>query len=227
MRAFLVLLVTAIGASASSLQVDGIPVRGPSRAVSDSDVRNAVRAVHGKVSRVEVLNADRMHVYFKPIDLGWIAVQREQNRPSDPIWPGWVCNGFGVDDPKVSQFIRVADELYVFPVMTPDEPRRDRKRMRRLDSSARRKLADLLAGQESWYRGGYKLIKVRAEPRNIGVLFRRGRNELVLFFSSSFTSSAGRIEGAFNGRHVVGMLEDDPGKEMERWRRRFAQPELP
>ena len=69
----LVLLATVTVANASSLQVDGIPVRGKSRDVSDSDVRNAIRAVHGKVSRVEVLNADRMCVYYKPIDLGWVA----------------------------------------------------------------------------------------------------------------------------------------------------------
>ena len=192
--------------------------------VSGSDVHDAIRAVHGEVSRVEVLSAKRMRVYFKPRDLGWIAV-RPDAYPT-PGWPRWLCDGRGIDDPEISPFIRSADELYVFPVLTPDEPRRDKKRLRRLDDQARRALASLLSDHRSWYQGGYTMISARPEPRNIGVLFRRGSNELVLFFSSSFTSSAGLIKGAFNGQHVEEMLEDAPGRKMEQWSGRFAQPEL-
>ena len=226
MRALLVLLAAAIVSSASALEVDGIPVRGKIHAVSVADIRDAVRAVHRNVSHIEVLNTDRMRVYFKPIDLGWIAVQRLSEPPSDPIWPGWYCSGRGIDDPNVLQFMRTASELYVFPVMTPDEPRRDRTRMRLLDSSARQRLVALLANHQNWYQYWYKLILTKPEPRNIGVLFRGGPGELVLFFSCSFTSSSGRIQGAFNGQHIGDMLEDRPGKRMDEWSRRFAQPEL-
>jgi hypothetical protein len=225
MRTLLVLLATVIVSSASALQVDGVPVRGRIYAVSLADIRDAIRAVHDKVSRVEVLNADRMHVYFKPSDLGWIAVRRAHSKPPDPF-PKWSCYGRGVDDPEVFQFMRTAKELYVFPVMTPDEPRRDSRQMRPLDSSARRRLVDILAHHQNWYQGWYKLILVAPEPRNIGILLRNGQSELVLFFSGSFTSSSGRIQGAFNGQHVSNMLEDSPGKKMDEWTRRFAQPEL-
>ena len=134
-----------------------------------------------------------MHVYFKPIDLGWIVVRRDPYAKdrTDHTWPGWFCSGRGVDDPEVSQFMRIANELYVFPVMTPDEPRRDRKRMRLVESSARRRLVDLLADHQNWYQGGYTLLSVEPEPRNIGVLFRSGHGELVLFFAHSFTFPRG------------------------------------
>jgi hypothetical protein len=228
MRALLILLATAIVSSASSLQVDGVPVRGKIYAVSVADIRDAIRAVQDKVARVEVLNADRMRVYFKASDLGWIAVQRAQfaGSPIDRTHPKWWCSGRGIEDPEVFQFMRTANELYVFPVMTPDEPRRDRKRMRLLDSSARRRLVGILADQKSWYHGGSTLVLTRPEPRNIGVLFRKGQSELVLFCSGSFTSSSGRIEGSFNGQHVSNTLEDEPGKRMDEWSRRFAEPEL-
>ena len=225
MRAFLVSLVLPVVCSASPMRVDGIPVSGERRDVSVSDIRDAVRAVHGKVSRVEVLDAKRMHVYFKPRDLGWIAV-RPDPYPS-PGWPRWLCDGRGIDDPEVSQFMRSADELYVFPVVTPLEPRRDDEHLRRLDEEARRRLVRLLTDHRNYYQGGYTMIIVEPEPRNIGVLFRRGRGELVLFFSGSFTSSAGLIKGTFNGQHVSAMLEDEAGKKMEQWSHRFAQPERP
>jgi hypothetical protein len=225
MRTLLVLLAMSIS-SASALQVDGVPVRGKIHTVSVADIRDAIRAVQDNVSRVEVLSADLMHVYFNACDLGWIAVKRLSEAPSDPVWPGWYCSGRGVEDPEVFQFMRTANELYVFPVMTPDKPRRDRTRMRPLDSSARHRLVALLADGRNWYHGGYTLIQTRPDPRNIGVLFRSGRSELVLFFSSSFTSYSGSVQGSFNGQHVSDMLEDGPGKKLTEWGRRFAQSEL-
>ena len=225
MRALVVALALPVVCSASPARVDGIPVSGRRGDVSASDIRDAIRAVHGKVSRVEVLDPKRMHVYFKPGDLGWIAV-RPDAYPK-PGWPRWLCDGRGVDDPEVSRFMRSADELYVFPVLTPDKAQRDDKHLRQLDDNARRRLVRLLADHRSWYQGGYTMISTEPEPRNIGVLFRGGGSELVLFFSGSFTSSAGLLEGAFNGQHVTNMLEDDAGKKMEDWSHRFAQPERP
>jgi hypothetical protein len=227
MRALLVLLATAIASSASALQIDGIPVRGKIYTVSEADMRDAIRAVQDKVSSVEVLSADRMHVYLKPSDLGWIDVQRAPaGSRMDRTQPQWSCYGRGVGDPEVFQFMRAVNEVYVFPVMTPREPRRDRKHMRLLDSPARRRLVGILADQKGWYHGAYTLILTRSEPRNVGVLFRKGQSELVLFFSTSFTSYSGLIQGSFNGQHVSDMLEDGPGKRLDEWSRRFAQPEL-
>jgi hypothetical protein len=228
MRSLLGLLATLIVSSASALQVDGIPVDGNVHTVSVADIRDAIKAVHGDVSKIRVLKADRMHVFLKPTDLGWIAVRRDPyaKQRTDRKWPGWLCDGRGVDDPQISQFIRTADELYVFPVLTPDEPHRDNKHSRLLDNQVRRMLVRLLTDHRNWYQGAYNMIIVEPEPRNIGLLFRRDRSELVLFFSHSFTSSAGLIHGNFNGQHIEDMLEDNPGKKMEQWCHRFAQPEL-
>jgi hypothetical protein len=229
MRLFLVLLAVPVVSSASPRRVDGIPVRGNTRSVTAADIRDAIRAVQDPVSSITVLNADRMRVYFKLTDLGWIGVRRDQfaKQRTDHTWPGWLCDGRGVDDPEVSQFMRSADELYVFPLLTPLKPHRDNTHLRRLDDEARRRLVRLLTDHRNYYQGGYTMIIVEPEPRNIGVLFRRGRSELVLFFSGSFTSSAGLIHGAFNGQHVQDMLEDNAGKKMEQWSHRFALPERP
>jgi hypothetical protein len=228
MRALLVLLATAIASSASSLLVDGIPVGGNAHSVSVDDIRHAMKAVSDTVSRVTVLNADTMHVFLKPTDLGWVAVKRPHftKPPTDPTYPRWWCDGRGVDDPEISQFMRTADELYAFPVVNPLKPHRDDKHLRPLDTQARRILVSLLTDHRNWYQGAYNLIIVEPVPRNIGLLFRRDRSELVLFFSHSFTSSSGLIHGAFNGQHVEDMLEDTPGKKMKQWSHRFAQPEL-
>jgi hypothetical protein len=165
-----------------------------------------------------------MRVFFKNADLGWMAVHRNSNA-KDPTQPGWLLDGRNVEDPEVSQFVRNADELYVFPVPDPLEPRRDNKHLRRLDGEARRSLVRLLTHPGNWYHGVGSLITGRL-PRNIGVMFRSGGSQLVLFFSPNWTSSAGWIQGTFNGQYVMDIFEDDAGKEMEKWSHRFAQPEL-
>jgi hypothetical protein len=227
MRALLVLLSTVIVSNGSSLQVDGIPVHGKVHAVSVADIRDAIEAV-SDASKVTVLNADRMHVFLKPGDLGWIIVERLHfaKRPTGSMFPRWGCNGRGVDDPEISQLIRTADELYVFPVLNPLKPHRDDKHLRALDTEARRALVRLLADHRNWYQGGYHMIVAGPEPRNIGLLFRSARRELILFFSNSFTSYSGHVQGALNGQHVQDMLEDNPGKKMDKWTRRFAPQEL-
>ena len=201
MRTLVVLLVTAIVSSASALQVDGISVHGRSRVCSVSDIRDAIRAVHEKVLRVKVLSADWMHVYFKPIDLGWIAVRRDPYAKdrTDHTWPGWFCSGRGEDDPEVSQFMRIANELYVFPVMTPDEPRRDRKRMRLVESSARRGSSTYSPTIRTGIRG---VIRCSAwNPNHETSASYSGAATVNSCYSSlnSFTSSAGLIQGTFNG----------------------------
>ena len=58
--------------------------------------------------------------------------------------------------------------------------------------------------------------------RGIGLLFRRGKDEAVIFWAR-FTTQ----EGTFNGRHMIGLLDDDRGeRQMEHWVRRYAQREL-
>jgi hypothetical protein len=228
MRALAVLITIAISATlrAESIHVDGVLVRGRVHDVSASDIRNAIDAVSSKVSQVVVLSADKLHVYLKPADLGWVAVRNYGvTRPKGSLKWGsdWLC----VDDPQVLQLIRTADEDYIFPVATPDNPHRASNHLRRLDDGARGKLVRLLGNHDNWYQGGYSMLRVAPEPRNIGLLFRHGRNELVLFLSSSFTASSGLATGVLDGQHVCDrMLEEKPGKKMEEWTRQYAQSEL-
>ena len=76
----------------------------------------------------------------------------------------------------------------------------------------------LLCDRQNWYHG---LITV-LEPskQSFGLVFRSGRDELVLFFNDL------TIEGSFRGRRTLGMLEDKPRKEMKEWAQRYAEPEL-
>src|ERR1044071_8907700 len=79
----------SIVCSASPGTVDGIPVRGDVASVSGRDVGDAIAAVPdglGEVSKVTVLNADRIRVFFKNADLGWMAVHRNLNA-KDPTQP--------------------------------------------------------------------------------------------------------------------------------------------
>ena len=86
---------------------------------------------------------------------------------------------------------------------------------------ARREIVRLLSNARNWYQGHYSLITVEPEPTNVGFIFRRGENELVLFFSGE-----GFAEGSFNGQHVADPLEYEPGKEFAKWTHRYAQLEL-
>src|ERR1043166_6110276 len=121
MRVVVGLLVFLIVSSASGLQVDGVPVLGNTRSVSEADIRDAMKAVQGDASKVMVLNADRMHVFCKPADLGWMTVERVRSAhpPNDTTSPRWWTEGRRLDDAQVSEFMRRANELYVFPVLDP------------------------------------------------------------------------------------------------------------
>src|ERR1700743_2900378 len=63
----------------ASIDVDGVQVSGNVHAVSAPDLKDAIKAVRGDVSRLtglEVVNKDFIHAFLKPHDLGWMAVTR-------------------------------------------------------------------------------------------------------------------------------------------------------
>ena len=239
------LFVIAIGAAhlviaSESMHVDGVLVYGRVRDVSVVDIREAIAESTDKESSLgrakkpralEIINSKEMRAYSQERDLGWIAVRRVNYAhaitPFPPDAPKWLPEGLVAYDANVLRAIRSSDEVYVFPVTTPLKPHRDDKRLRLLGRTAHRQILRLLSPRQNWYKGGYHLLVVEPEPTNMGLLFRRGQNELVLFFSASFTSSsAGFVEGTINGQRTKGMLEDRPGKRMEQWTRRYARSEL-
>lgn len=225
MRAVIVLVV-AVGASlaytSAPMRVDGVPVYGRLHDVELQDIRAAIKvgASHGSIFKVEVLSSSEINVYLRNlgyINLGrYAGVQYDGSRSHD-----WSFSHPYMWDPEVLHLIKKADEVYVFPVITPLKPHRDDKRMRLLVGQARRNIIGLLGNERNWYQGHYSLIAIEPEPTNVGFVFRRGKNELVLFFSGD-----GFAQGSFNGKHVADLLESEPGKEFVKWTRQYAQLEL-
>jgi hypothetical protein len=124
------------------------------------------------------------------------------------------------DDPAVMDLIRTADQVYVFPVTNPHNGRRHDKRLRLLDAEARLKIAHLLGDRQNWWHGGRSLLTSTEPRKDIGLLFRQQRNELVLFFDDTL------VDGTFNGQDTSGLFDDKQAKKLEQWKRRFARTEL-
>ena len=122
-------------------------------------------------------------------------------------------------DPEVQHLIRTADEVYIFPVTTPLKPHRNDKHMRLLVGDARQQIVRLLGNAKNWCQCLFDLVVVESEPTNVGLLFRRDRSELVLFFTHG-----GYAEGTFSGHYIANPLND--GQRMDNWSARFAQTEL-
>jgi hypothetical protein len=229
--AILLAIETATLAMASdSMRVDGVRIHGKVHEVSSSDIHAAIADFvsmspgKNKPVALEVVSSTEMRAYSKTPDWGWVAVLRiprgDAGHRNEFAWVTW---GLAIGDiPEVLQLIRAAEEVYISPVPNPLKPHRDNKHLRLLDAEARRKVCDLLGDERSWWHGMYDLAVVDDGSPGIGLLFRRGRSEVVLF-TSSFTDE----EGTFNGQHIGGLLDDERGRrQMEEWKHRYAQPEL-
>jgi len=121
--------------------------------------------------------------------------------------------------PEAFRVIRDADEVYVFPITTPREPRVDEKHLRLLDPAAGEKLQRLLSDERNWLHGFDNRIWIDPLPTDVGLVFRQGKNEVVLFFPWG--------QGTFNGVNITGTsLEGVAEKEMQEWKHQYAQPEL-
>lgn len=124
--------------------------------------------------------------------------------------------------PELLRFMRNADQIFIFPNPTPRNPRRDDKHMRVLPSDARRDLIRLIGHRRDWYHGWDSRFGLGPPPRDIGLLFRRGTDELILFFYPGET-----IEARFNRRRQPfrwGLI--DSQDRVEAWKARYARPEL-
>jgi hypothetical protein len=216
----LLLLSTALAHASDALRVDGVSVSGRIRDVERIDIREAIKvgASHGSVFKAEVLGPSDIKVYLR--NLGFIQLGRYAGIQSDGTRShDWSWSYPSMYDPEVLQLIRTADEVSVFSVTTPLKPHRDDKHMRLLSGDARRQIIRLLGNEKNWCHCVFDLVFVEPEPTNVGLLFRRGRNELMLFFTRG-----GYAEGTFNGHYIANPLNE--GKRMDDWSSRFAQTEL-
>src|SRR5438046_5424446 len=84
--------------------------------------------------------------------------------------------------------IRDAQEVYVFPYTTGVHPHRDNRHLRALDQPARDALKRLLGDSRNWFVGFIDSAEA-VGVRDVGVLFRRKTDELVLFFDTATISA--------------------------------------
>lgn len=219
MRALLLVAVASatVVQTSSAMRVDGVPVYGRLHDVELRDIRDAIRvgASHGSVFKVEVLDPRHINVHLR--NLGYIPTWRFAHDHD------WAFDHPYMWDPEVLHLIKAAREVYVFPVTTPARPHRDDKRMRLLLGPPRRDIVGLLGRERNWYVGQYTLLGT-PKSTTVGLLFRQGKNELVLFFSGEVETIL--AEGSFNGQYVADILEQKPGKKFAQWTRRYAQIEL-
>jgi len=122
--------------------------------------------------------------------------------------------------PKPMHLMSTAKEVYIFQVATPLNPHPG-KPLRLLDPGARDALEHVLGDEQDWFHGLDDRIRVGEEPKNIGLVFRQGSDELTLFFASG-----GSVKAAFNGKSSGGWLKDKASAEMEKWKSEYAKPEL-
>jgi hypothetical protein len=108
---------------------------------------------------------------------------------------GLDAEGIETPAPELLHFIGTADQVYAFPLNDPLKPHRDDKHLRLLASKARRKLVSLLRGARNWFQGFDDSISIGPQSRNVGLLFRHGENELVLFLSAG-----GMVDARSNGQ---------------------------
>jgi hypothetical protein len=237
LRASFIIVVaafTSIVSAAETIRIDGIPVYGRIHDVTRADIRAAVADFGGKPASIEVISKTEMRLYLQNRDLGWIpkcpiqVVETDGRRHAG--W-GW-CGRLGLeDDPEALRLIRSADQVYIFPVTFTNKatdsvtfsatPHRDHKHLRLLEREASRPLARLLGNSKNWLHGFDDTIWIGPVPSNVGFIFRKGKDELVLFCTVGW-----RVEGTLNGQHTGGSLEEKPEQKLEDWKKRYAQPEL-
>jgi hypothetical protein len=207
-----------------ALRVDGVPIYGNVHAVTRAGIRQAIREATeypGRKPRaLEILNDKEIHAYKPQRDLGWVTVRLLAVRgdPKDLRWFAGDCCGIQ-DPPDALRIIQAAEQVYIFPIKNSWKPYRDNKHMRLLDQKARKELVHFLSHRSDWWEGAYHLVDVEPK-REIGFVFERGRNEVVLFFSGD------TVEGTLNGKNTSGMLDRKRHEQFEAWKRRYAQPEL-
>ena len=86
---------------------------------------------------------------------------------------------------------------------------------------ASRKLKRLLGRESNWFHGADNTISVDYPRRNVGFIFRRAGDELVLL-----CGLGSRPGGTYNRAATSGSLEDKPWQMLEEWKKQHAKPEL-
>lgn len=211
-------------------RVDSAVVRGRLDDVSIADIREAIATTTNATktaSEVDIINSNEIHIYLGSRELGWIPVRRHVIQYPTGRKRQWVNEETQIicERPDVMELINSAERVYIFPVKfkpnTYFVPYRVSP-LRLLGPKARRELGHLLGREKNWFHGGDERIVLDHSATNVGFLFRKGKDKLVLFLSIGTA-----VQGAINdGPHAGGNLEDRALEAVEGWKQRYAQPEL-
>jgi hypothetical protein len=129
--------------------------------------------------------------------------------------------GFGPFGGAEVQCMKEADAVYVFSVQLDSSETPDQKNLRWLEPEARAALVRTLCNPDNWIwvTGG-----LPCDDRDIGVLFEKGKDKLILRFCSMPAPGAGfDADGTFNQKSAGGWIKQQP---WESWKRTFAHTEM-
>jgi hypothetical protein len=98
--------------------------------------------------------------------------------------------------PEVLQFVRDAQSVYIFPFKPHSELRVDTSRLRLLSRDASESLVGIIADPAHWEQGLLTYVVPEDLPPDIGILFRRGSDELALFCRSTWGIDAHSVASA-------------------------------
>ena len=129
--------------------------------------------------------------------------------------------GFGPFGAAEVQCMKHAEGVYVFSVQLDSSETPKPKNLRWLEPEAREALLRTLCNPDNWnfVTGGYP-----CESRDIGVLFEKGKDKLILRFCSKPAEYTGfDADGTFNQKPAGGWIKQRP---WESWKRRYAHAEM-
>jgi hypothetical protein len=230
---FAAIAAAQLATAAQLKHVDGVRIFGKIHDLSVRQIRAVIAEAtetRWKPPAIEILSSTEVRAYQPERQMGW---DRYRLTRWAPPWndrpPKWTLEGFGVDNtPEALRLIRTADQVYVCPVtFTPSSKAAEftlhgnYKYLRLLGADARRKLGRLLGTKSHWFDGFDNTIMVRPESRNVGFIFRKGRDELVLLCYGRW-----RVAGTFNGEHTSASLKEKSSDRLDEWKQEYAKQEL-
>jgi len=236
MRCLLVVFAIAAVQLVSAVQakyIDGVRVFGRTHDLSVQQIHAVIAEAADNSPRkrkpraIEVLTSTEVRAYLPEREMGWV---RYRLTPWAAPWhdrpPKWTLDGFGINNtPEALRLIRTAEQVYVCPVTLSNDDdltlHGEYKRRRLLGADETRKLARLLGTKNHWFNGADNTIGIPPYPKNVGFIFRKGRDELVLLCYMRW-----RVAGTFNGEYTCGSLDEKWSDRLDDWKRQYARPEL-
>lgn len=142
-------------------------------------------------------------------------IERFPAKKSADLWP---------DDDAVVDFAKKAASAYVFAIRSDSAKRPDEKKLRSIDAEARQRFIDILNKHGNWYHGLMTWGGTPYGKGSVGILFRRGGDELILYFNSECGYGC-LVEGNFQNKEILGILNECASPDMDDWKERYASAE--